>query len=89
MVSAALPCYLLGLGLRVTYYTWLHPNVQVQQEGDEVDASGLSDGVEFRSFLEPDLVNKRMQWLAQTHFPLSQPARQHFLNGAAAVESAV
>ncbi|NXO26812.1 XKR8 protein, partial [Cisticola juncidis] len=83
VVSAALPCYLLGLGLRVTYYKWLHPNVRVQQEGrsDEVDASAGSDEVEFRSFLEPDLVNRRMQWLAQTHFALSQPT----LNGAAAV----
>lgn len=91
VVLAALPCYLLGLGLRVIYYQWLHPNVQVQQEGryDQVDAGGESDGVEFRSFLEPDLVNRRMQWLAQAHFPLSQPAQQHFLNGAAAVESAV
>lgn len=91
VVSAALPCYLLGLGLKVTYYKWLHPNVQVKQEGrqDEVDATGGSDEVEFRSFLEPDLVNRRMQWLAQTHFALSRPARQHFLNGAAAAESAV
>uniref|UniRef100_A0A8D2N3Q2 XK-related protein n=1 Tax=Zonotrichia albicollis TaxID=44394 RepID=A0A8D2N3Q2_ZONAL len=41
VVSAALPCYLLGLGLRVTYYKWLHPNVRVRQEGryDEVDQS--------------------------------------------------
>ncbi|NXL25518.1 XKR8 protein, partial [Setophaga kirtlandii] len=87
VVSAALPCYLLGLGLRVTYYKWLHPNVQVRQEGryDEVDANGGGDGVELRSFLEPHLVNRRMQWLAQTHFSLSQPAEQHFLNGAAAV----
>ncbi|KAM4757751.1 XK-related protein 8 [Cyanocitta cristata] len=91
VVSTALPCYLLGLGLRVTYYKWLHPNMQVQQEGsyDEVDASGGRGGLEFHSFLEPDLVNRRMQWLAQTQFPLSQPARQHFVNGAAAVESAV
>ncbi|KAJ7413191.1 XK-related protein 8 [Willisornis vidua] len=91
VVSAALPCYLLGLGLRVTYYKWLHPNTQVQQEGgyDEVDANGGSDGLEFRSFPEPDLVNRRMQWLAQTHFPVSQAAQPHFLNGAAALESAV
>ncbi|NXS36249.1 XKR8 protein, partial [Pomatostomus ruficeps] len=87
VVSAALPCYLLGLGLRVTYYKWLHPNMRAQHEGgyDEVDASGGSDGLEFRSFLEPDLVNRRMQWLAQIQFSLSQPARPHFLNGAAAV----
>lgn len=91
VVSAALPCYLLGLGLRVTYYKWLHPNVQVQQEGryDEVDANGGSDGVEFRSFLEPDLVNRRMQRLSQIHFSWSQLAQRHILNGAAAVESAV
>ncbi|XP_010074651.1 PREDICTED: XK-related protein 8, partial [Pterocles gutturalis] len=25
VVSAALPCYLLGLALRVAYYQWLHP----------------------------------------------------------------
>ncbi|NXC85313.1 XKR8 protein, partial [Cercotrichas coryphoeus] len=87
VVAAALPCYLLGLGLRVTYYQWLHPNVQVQKEGryDEVDASGGEDGMEFRSFLEPDLVNRRMQYLVQTHLSLSQLAQQHFLNGAAAV----
>uniref|UniRef100_A0A8C5UIS8 XK-related protein n=1 Tax=Malurus cyaneus samueli TaxID=2593467 RepID=A0A8C5UIS8_9PASS len=91
VLSAALPCYLLGLGLRLTYYKWLHPNMQVQQEGgyDEVDACEERDGLRFRSFLEPELVNRRMQWLAQTQFPLSQPARQHCLNGAAAVESAV
>lgn len=91
VVAAALPCYLLGLGLRVTYYKWLHPNVQVQKEGrhDEVDAGGEKDGTEFRSFLEPDLVNRRMKYLAQTHLSLSQRAQQHVLNGAAAVESAV
>ncbi|NXU07265.1 XKR8 protein, partial [Buphagus erythrorhynchus] len=86
VVAAALPCYLLGLVLRVTYYTWLHPNVKVQQEGryDEVDASGGGkDGMEFRSFLEPDLVNRRMQYLAQTHISFSQLAQQQFLNGAA------
>ncbi|XP_027747984.1 replication protein A 32 kDa subunit [Empidonax traillii] len=90
VVSAALPCYLLGLGLRVTYYKWLHPNMQVQQEGgsDEVDANGGTDGPEFRSFSEPDLVNRRMQCLAQSQFPLSQLGRQRFLNGAAALESA-
>ncbi|XP_050182168.1 XK-related protein 8 [Myiozetetes cayanensis] len=90
VVSAALPCYLLGLGLRVTYYKWLHPNVQVQQEGgyDEVDANGGTDGLEFRSFSEPDLVNRRMQCLAQSQFPLSQLPQQRFLNGAAALESA-
>ncbi|NWH94759.1 XKR8 protein, partial [Aegithalos caudatus] len=86
VVTAALPCYLLGLGLRVTYYKWLHPNVGVQQEGgcDEVDAGAGSAEVESRSFLEPGLVNRRMQWLARTHLASSQPAWQRFLNGAAA-----
>ncbi|KFP87606.1 XK-related protein 8, partial [Acanthisitta chloris] len=86
VVLAALPCYLLGLGLRVTYYKWLHPNTRVQQEGgyDEVDARG-SDGLEPLSFPEPDLVNRRMRWLAQAQFPVSQPARQSFLNGATAL----
>lgn len=67
VVSAALPCYLLGLGLKVTYYKWLHPTVRVQQERriDEVD---LSKMVPQAKFSEPDLVNRRMQWLAQTHF---------------------
>ncbi|NWX36137.1 XKR8 protein, partial [Notiomystis cincta] len=94
VLSAALPCYLLGLGLRLTYYRWLHPSRRAQQEGrsDEVDASGGSDGLEFHSFLEPELVNRRMQWLAQAQLPLSQPqlplsqpAQQQFLNGAAAL----
>ncbi|NXS14576.1 XKR8 protein, partial [Neodrepanis coruscans] len=87
VLSAALPCYLLGLGLRVTYYKWLHPNTQGQQEGgyDEVDANGRSEELEFRSLSEPALVNKRMQWLAQTHLPVSQPARQRCLNGTAAL----
>ncbi|KAM6108669.1 XK-related protein 8 [Pterocles gutturalis] len=91
VVSAALPCYLLGLALRVAYYQWLHPNVQAQREGacDEVDASGRSDGLEFRSFSVPDLVNRRMRWLAQAHFSISQPVGQRILNGAAAVDSAV
>ncbi|XP_074750346.1 XK-related protein 8 [Strix uralensis] len=91
VVSAALPCYLLGLALRVTYYKWLHPNVRAQQEGvsDEVDANGRSDGLGFRSLSVPDLVNRRMRWLAQTQFPVSQPSEQPFLNGAAAAESAV
>ncbi|XP_074903141.1 XK-related protein 8 [Buteo buteo] len=91
VVSTALPCYLLGLVLRVTYYKWLHPNVQAQQEGgfDEVDASGRTNGLEFRSLSVPDLVNKRMQWLAQAQFPVSWPLGQRFLNGAAALESAV
>ncbi|NXK85939.1 XKR8 protein, partial [Formicarius rufipectus] len=87
VVSAALPCYLLGLGLKVTYYKWLHPNVQVQQEGgyDEVDANGGSDGLELDSFSEPDLVNRRMQWLARVQFPASQLAQRRCLNGAAAL----
>ncbi|KFO88598.1 XK-related protein 8, partial [Buceros rhinoceros silvestris] len=73
VVTTALPCYLLGLALRVTYYRWLHPNVQAQQEGtyDEVDANGTSNGLELRSFPAPDLVNRRMQWLAQTQFPVT------------------
>ncbi|KFZ67196.1 XK-related protein 8, partial [Podiceps cristatus] len=87
VVSAALPCYLLGLVLRVTYYKWLHPNVRAQQEGgyDEVDANGRTDGLEFRSLSVPDLVNRRMQWLAQAQFQVSRPTGQRFLNGAAAV----
>lgn len=91
VVAGALPCYLLGLALRVTYYKWLHPNVRAQQEGayDEVDANGTSSGLEFRSFPAPDLVNRRMEWLAQTQFPITRPRRQRFLNGAAAAESAV
>ncbi|NWX44252.1 XKR8 protein, partial [Steatornis caripensis] len=87
VVSAALPCYLLGLALRVTYYKWLHPNVWVQREGgyDEVDANRRSDRLEFRSVSVSDLVNRRMQWLAQAQFPISGPAGQRFLNGAAAL----
>ncbi|NXG41442.1 XKR8 protein, partial [Psilopogon haemacephalus] len=40
LLCAALPCYLLGLALRVAYYKGLHPNVCAQQRGgyDEVDA---------------------------------------------------
>ncbi|NXS56711.1 XKR8 protein, partial [Brachypteracias leptosomus] len=84
MVSAALPCYLLGLVLRVTYYKWLHPNVWAQQEGgyDEVDAKGQSEGLALRSLSAPALTNRRMQWLAQTHLPGSRLPGQ--LNGAAA-----
>ncbi|XP_074018294.1 XK-related protein 8 [Numenius arquata] len=91
LLSATLPCYLLGLALRVTYYKWLHPNVWVQQEGgyDVVDANRGTDGLEFRSFSVPDLVNRRMQWLAQAQFSISWPVRQRFPNGAAALESAV
>ncbi|XP_037237898.1 LOW QUALITY PROTEIN: XK-related protein 8 [Falco rusticolus] len=91
VVSAALPCYLLGLALRVTYYRWLHPNRQAWQEGgcDEVDAHGRGDGPEFRSLSVPGLVNRRMWWLAQTQLPLSRGAGQRLLNGAAATESAV
>uniref|UniRef100_A0A8C4UGZ2 XK-related protein n=1 Tax=Falco tinnunculus TaxID=100819 RepID=A0A8C4UGZ2_FALTI len=77
VVSAALPCYLLGLALRVTYYRWLHPNRQAWQEGgcDEVDAHGRGDGPEFRSLSVPGLVNRRMWWLAQTQLPLSPGGR--------------
>ncbi|KFQ77959.1 XK-related protein 8, partial [Phoenicopterus ruber ruber] len=87
VVSAALPCYLLGLVLRVTYYKWLHPNVRVQQEGgyDEVDGNGRTDGLAFRSLSVPHPVNRRMQWLAQAQFPVSRPAGQRILNGVAAV----
>ncbi|NWV02116.1 XKR8 protein, partial [Upupa epops] len=85
MVSAALPCYLLGLVLRVTYYKWLHPNVQAQQEAgyDEVDATRRSDKLAFRSQPVPNLKNRRMQWLAQTQFLISPAVGQHFLNGTA------
>ncbi|XP_048824903.1 XK-related protein 8 isoform X2 [Lagopus muta] len=94
---AALPCYLLGLLLRVTYYGWLHPNVraQLRSGGDEVDANGRADGaVEFRSISEPCelrsvsepvLVNSRLRCLARSHFPLSVLAEPHLLNGTAAV----
>ncbi|XP_071624107.1 XK-related protein 8 [Heliangelus exortis] len=84
VVSAALPCYLLGLVLRVTYYQWLHPNVWAQQEGgcDEVDAEGRTEG--------PGLLNRRMQGMAQIHFPIARPRGLRSLNGAAAAaESAV
>ncbi|NXJ01568.1 XKR8 protein, partial [Psophia crepitans] len=86
VVCAALPCYLLGLVLRVTYYKWLHPNVWLQQEGacDEVDAN-RSEELALRSLSVPDLVNRRMRWLAQTHFPVPRPAGQRPLNGAAAL----
>ncbi|KAM6239876.1 XK-related protein 8 [Porphyrio hochstetteri] len=91
VVAAALPCYLLGLVLRATYYKWLHPNVRVQQEGvcDEVDADGGGDRLGFHLLSVPEVVNRRMQWLAQTQFPISQQAAQRSLNGAAALESAV
>lgn len=97
VLCAALPCYLLGLLLRVTYYGWLHPNVRAQPRsgGDEVDAEGRHDGVvEFRSISEPselrsvsgpDLVNSRLRCLARSHFPLSALAEPRLLNGAAAV----
>lgn len=97
VLCAALPCYLLGLLLRITYYGWLHPNVRAQPRsgGDEVDAEGRHDGVvEFRSISEPselrsvsgpDLVNSRLRCLARSHFPLSALAEPRLLNGAAAV----
>ncbi|XP_003212544.2 XK-related protein 8 isoform X1 [Meleagris gallopavo] len=97
VLCAALPCYFLGLLLRVTYYRWLHPNVRAQPRsgGDEVDADGRADGaVEFRSISEPCelrsvsepvLVNSRLRCLARSHFPLSVLAEPHLLNGAAAV----
>ncbi|XP_033925293.1 XK-related protein 8 [Melopsittacus undulatus] len=90
VVSAALPCYLLGLVLRVTYYKWLHPSLQAQEGRgfDEVDANGTSGGMELLPPSEPDLVNRRMRWLVQTQFSISWPGGQRFLNGAAAVESA-
>ncbi|XP_062467353.1 XK-related protein 8 [Pezoporus occidentalis] len=90
VVSAALPCYLLGLALRVTYYKWLHPSLRAQEDRgfDEVDANGTSGGMELPSSSEPDLVNRRMRWLVQTQFSISWPVGQHFLNGAAAAESA-
>ncbi|KFQ21345.1 XK-related protein 8, partial [Mesitornis unicolor] len=84
---AALPCYLLGLALRVAYYKWLHPNARGQQVGgcDEVDANGSTDGVELRSFAVPELVNRRMWWLVQAQFPISWPGDQHIPKGAAAI----
>ncbi|NXH23361.1 XKR8 protein, partial [Bucco capensis] len=87
VISASLPCYLLGLLLRVTYYKWLHPNVQAQKGSgyDEVDAKGRSDRLQFCSLSVRDLVNRRMQWLAQTQFPIPQLAGQHILNGTAAL----
>ncbi|NXU54598.1 XKR8 protein, partial [Turnix velox] len=85
LLCAALPCYLLGLALRVTYYKWLHPNLHVQPEGsyDVVDTSARSEEPEFRLLSVPDLVNRRMQCLVQAQFPFSQPVGQRCLNGAA------
>ncbi|NWR78239.1 XKR8 protein, partial [Centropus unirufus] len=78
LVTAALPCYLLGLALRVAYYVWLHPTVRAQREGgcDEVDAGMRSPGLEFRALSEPEVVNRRMRCLAQAHFSLSPGARE-------------
>lgn len=91
VVSAALPCYLLGLLLRVSYYKWLHPSARAQKQGsyDEVDANRRTNGLEFRTALEPDLVNRRMQCLAQHQFVVPVLAEQHLLNGAAAADAAV
>uniref|UniRef100_A0A8B9GJR3 XK-related protein n=1 Tax=Amazona collaria TaxID=241587 RepID=A0A8B9GJR3_9PSIT len=90
VVFAALPCYLLGLALRLTYYKWLHPSLRAQEEGgfDEVDANGTGCAMELPSPSGPDLVNRRMRWLVQTQFSISWPVGQRFLNGAAALESA-
>ncbi|XP_067167589.1 XK-related protein 8 isoform X1 [Apteryx mantelli] len=86
VVSAALPCYVLGLVLRLIYYKWLHPNVRAQQQDryDEVDASGRTVGLEFRVGSAPAVVNRRMQWLAQTQFAVSLRGEQSLLNGTAA-----
>ncbi|NWS75919.1 XKR8 protein, partial [Crotophaga sulcirostris] len=83
VVAAALPCYLVGLLLRVTYYQWLHPNVRAQRDGgcDEVDANGTGDALQSCSLAVPELVNRRMRCLAQAHFSVSRP---RLLNGAAA-----
>ncbi|NXP53153.1 XKR8 protein, partial [Heliornis fulica] len=87
VVCAALPCYLLGLVLRVTYYRWLHPSAVEQREGacDEVDADGRGARLQLRSFSAPGLVNRRMRWLAQTQLPVSRPGGRHSPNGAAAL----
>ncbi|NXE50099.1 XKR8 protein, partial [Casuarius casuarius] len=86
VVAAALPCYVLGLVLRLIYYKWLHPNVRAQQQGgyDEADASGGTDGLDFRFDSAPAVVNRRMQWLAQTQFTISLQSEQSLLNGTAA-----
>ncbi|NXL83263.1 XKR8 protein, partial [Alectura lathami] len=86
LLCSALPCYLLGLLLRVGYYRWLHPNVRARQWGgcDEVDGRRRTDGVQFRSIREPDLVNRRMRQLAQCQLPVPALAEQRSLNGAAA-----
>ncbi|KFV97191.1 XK-related protein 8, partial [Eurypyga helias] len=87
VICAALPCYLLGLVLRVTYYKWLHPNMQAQQEGscDKVDANGRTDRLELSSLSVPELENRRMRWLAQAQFPVTQLVGQRFINRSAAV----
>lgn len=54
-----------------------------------MDANRRTDGLEFRTVLEPDLVNRRMQWLAQHQFVVPVLAEQHLLNGAAAADAAV
>ncbi|XP_065506679.1 XK-related protein 8 isoform X2 [Caloenas nicobarica] len=81
LLCTALPCYLLGLLLRVAYYKWLHPNVRALQEGDhdEVDTNRL----ELRSASAPAPVNRRMRCLAQAQFPICWTVRLRFLNGAA------
>ncbi|XP_062450230.1 XK-related protein 8 [Rhea pennata] len=91
VVSAALPCYVLGLVLRLTYYKWLHPNVRAQQQGehDEVDISARTEGLDFRFGSAPAVVNRRMQWLAQTHFAVSLQGEQSLLNGSAVADTAV
>ncbi|OXB61864.1 hypothetical protein ASZ78_004570 [Callipepla squamata] len=71
VLCSALPCYLLGLLLRVAYYGWLHPNARARPRGggDEVDADRRADGaVELRGVSE--LQNSRLRYLARSHFPL-------------------
>ncbi|NWX91570.1 XKR8 protein, partial [Nothoprocta pentlandii] len=83
VVLAALPCYLLGLSVRLVYYKWLHPNVRAQHPGaaDEVDAGEVAEGLQGSA---PALVNRRMQRLAQAHFSISLQGERSPRNGAAA-----
>ncbi|XP_037737466.1 XK-related protein 8 [Chelonia mydas] len=81
VLLAALLCFVLGLLLRIAYYKWFHPTLQVQSQAsyDEVDtAEGLAG---FRAGPVPAPVNRRMYQLSQNHFLVSLQAGRNWGNG--------
>uniref|UniRef100_A0A8D0GIF5 XK-related protein n=1 Tax=Sphenodon punctatus TaxID=8508 RepID=A0A8D0GIF5_SPHPU len=87
VLLTALPCYVLGLVVKCTYYKWFHPTMQAKFQAedevayDEVDHRNEEDVVFRQGPVPPSLVNRRMYTLSK-NFYVDSPDGPSQANGA-------